>query len=105
MSDIPHARKILVQLLRDLEAFESDLMQTRAAVRSALKHMYKGQHQTLPTSLEGKSKSEIKQIIENSKTPKGGWTRETLQMWGINWPPPKGWKYDLIESGTDDKPS
>lgn len=103
MSDIPHARKILVRLLKDLEAFESDIMQTRAAVRSALKHMYKGQHQPTLASLEGKSKREIEQIIENGKTPKGGWTRDTLQMWGVSWPPPKGWKYDLIESGTDDE--
>ena len=42
MSDIPHARKILERLLKDLEAFESDIMQTRAAVKSALKHMYRG---------------------------------------------------------------
>ena len=41
MSDIPHARKILEQLLRDLE-IDSDIMQTRAAVKSALKHMHRG---------------------------------------------------------------
>jgi hypothetical protein len=105
MSDIPHARQILEQLLKDLENFDSDIMQTRAAVKSALKHMYKGQRQSLPASLKGKSKREIEHIIESNKTPKGGWTRDTLQMWGINWPPPKGWKNDLIESGTDDKPS
>ena len=42
MSDIPHARRILEQLLKDLEAFDSDIMQARAAVKSALKHMYRG---------------------------------------------------------------
>ena len=44
MSDIPHARRILEQLLKDLEAFDSDIMQTRAAVKSALKHMYRDRH-------------------------------------------------------------
>ena len=42
MSDIPHARQILEQLLKDLENFDSDIMQTRAAVKSALKHMHRG---------------------------------------------------------------
>ena len=42
MSDIPHARRILQQLLKDLENFDADIMQTRAAVKSALKHMFKG---------------------------------------------------------------
>jgi DNA-binding MarR family transcriptional regulator len=44
MSDIPHARQILEQLLKDLENFDSDIMQTRAAVKSALKHMYRDRH-------------------------------------------------------------
>lgn len=47
MSDIPHARKILEQLLKDLEAFDSDIMQTRAAVKLALKHMYRDRHKTV----------------------------------------------------------
>lgn len=36
------------------------------------------------------------QEIETAKTPRGGWTRETLARWGVSWPPPKGWKADLI---------
>jgi len=42
VSDIPHARRILQQLLKDLENFDADIMQTRAAVKAALKHMFKG---------------------------------------------------------------
>lgn len=38
--------------------------------------------------------------IERHKTPNGGYTRETLAMWGVPWPPPKGWKAKLI-SGKD----
>lgn len=34
--------------------------------------------------------------IEAAMTPKGGWTRDTLAKWGVPWPPPKGWKLDLI---------
>lgn len=29
--------------------------------------------------------------IEAERTPKGGFTRETLRAWGVPWPPPKGW--------------
>lgn len=29
--------------------------------------------------------------IEAARTPRGGWTRETLAGWGVPWPPPRGW--------------
>ena len=29
--------------------------------------------------------------IYRSRTSKSGWNRETLAMWGIPWPPPRGW--------------
>lgn len=35
--------------------------------------------------------------IETAKTPKGGWTKKTLGSWGVAWPPPKGWKEELLE--------
>ena len=34
--------------------------------------------------------------ILSKMTPKGGWTRETLESWGVPWPPPKGWKKALL---------
>jgi len=34
--------------------------------------------------------------IEAAKSPKGGWTRKTLESWGVPWPPPKGWKKELM---------
>lgn len=34
--------------------------------------------------------------IEEAQTPKGGWTREQLAEWGVEWPPTKGWKKRLI---------
>ena len=58
MSDIPHARRILQQLLKDLENFDADIMQTRAAVKSALKHMFKGKsHDKLSETPTSGSKS------------------------------------------------
>lgn len=35
--------------------------------------------------------------IEAARTPRGGWTRETLAGWGVPWPPPKGWRKALLE--------
>jgi hypothetical protein len=28
-------------------------------------------------------------------TIRGGWTRRTLESWGVPWPPPKGWRRAL----------
>lgn len=33
--------------------------------------------------------------IERHKTPNGGWTRSTLESWGVQWPPREGWKEEL----------
>ena len=35
--------------------------------------------------------------IEAAKSPRGGFTRETLAAWGVPWPPPRGWRRALIE--------
>jgi hypothetical protein len=35
------------------------------------------------------------QEIEQARTAKGGWTRQTLEAWGVSWPPPKGWRKAL----------
>lgn len=34
--------------------------------------------------------------IDAKRSPRGGWTRETLAGWGIPWPPPTGWRRALI---------
>jgi len=39
--------------------------------------------------------------IEAARTPRGGWTRETLAGWGIPWPPPPGWRKRLLGEGFD----
>ena len=33
--------------------------------------------------------------IEAARTPNGGWTKAQLAVWGVLWPPPKGWKRKL----------
>lgn len=35
--------------------------------------------------------------IDAAKTAKGGWDRATLAAWGVDWPPPKGWRQLLID--------
>lgn len=38
--------------------------------------------------------------LEAGKSAKGGWTKATLQAWGVPWPPPRGWKEALIAGKT-----
>jgi hypothetical protein len=45
------------------------------------------------------TRSEIQKLLESLKTPRGGWTRETLASLGVPWPPPRGWRKRLLESG------
>ena len=40
--------------------------------------------------------------IEAARSPAGGWTKAQLAEWGVPWPPPKGWKRQLIAA--DPKP-
>ncbi len=47
------------------------------------------------------------ELLELSKTKTGGYTKEQLNIIGVSWPPPKGWKkkitntmlpYDIIDA-------
>lgn len=33
--------------------------------------------------------------VEQARSPGGGWTKRTLQDWGVAWPPPSGWRERL----------
>jgi hypothetical protein len=33
-----------------------------------------------------------KELIESLMTAKGGWTRDHLKLFGVDWPPARGWK-------------
>lgn len=37
------------------------------------------------------------EILETLKTQKGGYTRETLAILGVPWPPKRGWKKALLK--------
>lgn len=41
-----------------------------------------------------------KEEIEKQRTANGGYTKSTLAKWGIDWPPPSGWKQKLIKQHT-----
>ena len=34
--------------------------------------------------------------IEKNKTANGGFTKDILKEWGVDWPPQKGWRKNLI---------
>lgn len=39
----------------------------------------------------------IEEFLDSLKTPRGGYTRDTLAQLGVSWPPKKGWKSELIK--------
>ena len=38
----------------------------------------------------------IEEYLESRKTANGGYTKETLAEFGVSWPPPKGWKKEIV---------
>ncbi len=38
--------------------------------------------------------------IEAGRSPRGGFTKKQLQVWGVPWPPPHGWRAALISGRT-----
>jgi hypothetical protein len=40
-------------------------------------------------------KNHTQKVIEAGKSADGGFNKVTLKSWGIQWPPPKGWRKDL----------
>ena len=40
--------------------------------------------------------NETSDIIDALRTPAGGFTRRALASIGVPWPPPKGWRQNLI---------
>lgn len=41
--------------------------------------------------------------LDKLRTPRGGYTRKTLEAIGIKWPPRKGWRKKLIGQEIDDE--
>ena len=42
---------------------------------------------------------ERRDLITSLMTSKGGWKRDDLAKLGVPWPPPKGWRSQIIEKG------
>jgi len=42
------------------------------------------------------SHDELLAKIEALKSPKGGWSKESLKSLGVSWPPKRGWKNKLL---------
>jgi len=36
------------------------------------------------------------EVMAASTSPSGAWTAKQLRAWGIRWPPPKGWRAELV---------
>ena len=43
---------------------------------------------------------EVKDFIEAWRTARGGFTKRQLAVWGVSWPPPRGWKRRLVRRWT-----
>ena len=35
-------------------------------------------------------------FLRISQSPKGGFTKDQLKLIGVSWPPPKGWKKQVV---------
>jgi hypothetical protein len=51
------------------------------------------------TSLTELSEIERNEAIDRSHSPSGGLTRITLAGWGVPWPPPRGWRENIVING------
>jgi hypothetical protein len=49
-----------------------------------------------PARIRAPADASIAARIEALKSPDGGWSKEALASLGVPWPPPKGWKEELI---------
>ena len=39
------------------------------------------------------------EVIDDGRSPAGGWTNAQLRSWGVPIPPPRGWRKKLIKLG------
>ena len=36
------------------------------------------------------------EILDRARTPRGGWTKAQLEVLGVGWPPPQGWRRRVV---------
>ena len=86
MSDIPHARQILEQLLIDMENGQFDRMHVRASVQAALKHMVRKRHKgknasRTATPVSVKIRDAVLQCVTENPSIS---TRELSEKYNVN---------------------
>jgi len=86
MSDIPHAREILEQLLIDMENGHFDRMHVRASVQAALQLMYRKKHKRKKAPRAAKRVSvEIRDAVIQCVTENPSIsTRELSEKYDVN---------------------
>lgn len=43
-------------------------------------------------------RNHTERVILAARSSAGGWTSSTLAAWGVPWPPPAGWRAQLVAS-------
>lgn len=43
--------------------------------------------------------------VDAARSPAGGWSKAQLAAWGVPWPPPKGWRAELVRRWQDAQPN
>lgn len=61
------------------------------ALRIIAAQMKPGAAQPLPAGQTIPSPDDV----HAAESGAGGWTKAQLAMWGVSWPPPRGWRKDL----------
>ncbi len=86
MSDIPHARQILEQLLIHMEDGLTDRMHIRAAVQAALRHMVRKRHKSIKSKMVSTTVSmEIRDAVIQCVTENPSIsTRELSEQYNVN---------------------
>ena len=81
-----------------LSTARSDACKAREQQEREVKNMdtHEGLNKEWLEAVERDPDPPTKEEIEEKRTEAGGWTRETLAAWGVSWPPPKGWKKNLL---------
>lgn len=46
------------------------------------------------------TETDLREYIDSRITQKGGFQMDQLAVWGVAWPPKKGWKQELIQFPT-----
>ncbi len=115
-----HVKKVLGKLSEDyrkllVEKFDSPSAlsgEERKAARKRNIDAYRVSKGLRPLEFVKHTRADIKPVkpmtkadIEAGRTPAGGFTRATLESWGVPWPPPKHWRKTLVNFAPTPQPN